>query len=154
MSKSLALVGGDLAVQGRAFQVVTGQAKLFQDLTAWVITPLGSDPLTPTYGSTLEDTFLGTEEIPGLIGGVTTSALLLSLKAEMADLMDNYQSDQLAKIQNEIIQYNGQTTLDPDEIVQSVDAINVVQSADTILIGITLTTLGNTQFQLTIPLSS
>jgi phage baseplate assembly protein W len=142
MSKSLALVGGDLAIQNRSFQTVSGKDKLFQDLKCQILEPLGSDPATPTYGSTIEDT----------IGGVTTPELLLNLKAELTDLLERYQSDQLEKIQEEIIRYSGQTTLDPDEVVKSIDAIDIVQSFDTIILRITITTIGDTQFQFILPL--
>lgn len=154
MSKSLAIVGGDLAIQGRSFQTVKGRDKLVQDLTSWFLYPLGGDPLTPTYGSTIEGAFQNGQEIPGLIGGVARSQSLLDLKAEFADMLDQYQADQLAKIQSEVIQYQGQTTLDPDEVIKSVDSIVVSQDQDVILVGITLTTLDNTQFQLTIPIQS
>jgi hypothetical protein len=152
MSTSLALQNGDLAINGRTYATVSGKDKLFQDLRCELLEPLGSDPATPGFGTSLNGIISGTTEIPGVIGGYTTASLILDLKAEFADLLERHQTLQLQTIQDDMVAYNNQTTLDPDEVIQSIDSIDAITSGDTIIVRITLTTIGDRSFSLTMPL--
>lgn len=151
MSKSLAVVGGDLAIQSRAYQTVTGRAKLIQDLRCWILEPLGTDPATPDFGTRLEGVLTNTEEYAGVIGAALTSQLVNELQTELLDQLLRYQALQVSKMQDDVVRYDGQTTLDPDEVIQSVDGVDAVVDGDTILIQITLTTFASTSLTITIP---
>lgn len=151
MSKSLAIVGGDLSIQNRAYQTVSGKDKLIQDLRNWILEPLGTDPATPNFGTRLDGVVSDTEEFSGVIGGMITQQIIDELKAEIIDMLETYQALQIAKMQSEVVTYDGQTTLDPDEVIQSIDSIDAVQAADTIIIQIVLTTFSASSIQITIP---
>lgn len=151
MSKSLAVVGGDLAIQSRAYQVVTGKDKLIQDLRSWILEPLGTDPATPSFGTRLEGVLTDTEDFAGVIGGALTQQIVDGLQAELLDMLNTYQTLQVTKMQEEVVQYDGQTTLDPDEVIQSIDSVQAVVAADTILLQITLTTFSSNSLQITVP---
>jgi hypothetical protein len=151
MSKSLAVVGGDLAIQSRAYKTVTGRAKLIQDLRSWVLEPVGTDPATPDFGTRLEGVLTDTEDYAGVIGGALTSQIVNELQTELYEQVLRYQQLQVTKMQDEVVRYDGQTTLDPDEVIQSVDGVDAVIDGDAILVQITLTTFASTSLTITIP---
>lgn len=155
MSKSFRILNGDLALTGdRTFDIVSGRDKLIQDLTLWVLERIGSDPLTPTFGSTLDGGIINGAEVPSFIGEVMTQGRINEIRAEVNNLLNQYQQLQLAKIQAETVQYGGSTTLDPDEVLKSIDSITTATSGTIIIVRVALTTLGNSQLQLTIPIQN
>ena len=145
MSQSLALVNGDLQVtSGRSFQTVVNKNKLLQDLRLWIIEQFGSDPHTPEYGSQLQS----------YIGAINTQSVINQVQAEILRVLQQYQAMQLDNMQNDTIQYQGTTTLDPSEVIASIDGL-VVQAAGTmLLITVSITTLDEAQNTLAIPITN
>jgi hypothetical protein len=87
--KSLRIADGDLQiVPGGAAAVVEGREKLVQDLAIWLMTPIGSSPLAPGFGSAL----------PGMIGEADTDALTLSVESEVGRILGLYQANQLERL--------------------------------------------------------
>ena len=152
MSKSFALVNGDLAVDGRSYSEVSGQTKLAQDLKLWILERVGTDPATPTYGSTLDGGTINGVEIPSMIGAVSTKANTLTIQSITQNIIAQYQQMQLAKIQIEMQQYGGQTTLSNDEIIYSINNVKAVQADDTIVVQADITTLAGANMLITIPI--
>jgi hypothetical protein len=59
MSFDLKIISGDLVVNNGNLNVVTDTDKLAQDLLKICITPTGTNPLYPWYGSLLSKTMIG-----------------------------------------------------------------------------------------------
>jgi hypothetical protein len=152
MSKTLKLEHGDLVVgSSRAFATVQGKDKLFQDLRLWILERIGTDPATPTYGSTLDGGVIDGEIVPSFIGLPATQERINDIKTEIATLLSRYQQDQLEKMRREVIEYGGKHTLSRDEVLWRVDAIEAAQVGTTVLVRVTCTTLANETFRLTVP---
>lgn len=152
MSKTMQIVNGDLVVgAGRSFQQVTGKQKLFQDLKLWVLERIGTDPATPTYGSRLDGGVIDGVEVESMIGELATQDRLDEIESEVAGLLASYQQEQIDKMRREVVLYNGQHTLSPNEVLHRVDAIQTTLLGTTVLVRVHCTTLAGDSFKLTIP---
>jgi len=155
MSTSFKLTNGDLSVgAGRAYEVVQGRDKLRQDLTLWLMERIGQDPMTPTYGSRLDGGVIGGREIPSYIGQIASDNNSNQIRMEVLDLLVEYQNMQLDKIRNETLLYRGKNTLEADEVIDSINSVDVTQIGTTILVRVVLTTLGNTSLKVTLPIAT
>jgi hypothetical protein len=147
------LHNGDLIVgAGRSFETVTGKDKLFQDLKLRILERIGIDPATPTYGSRLDGGVIDGRVIPSLIGGVASADTVLEVKAEIYSILSQYQEQQLEKIRDESNRFQGKHTLSRDEILHTVDSVEVAIRGEIIFVRVTCTTLSGTNFQLDVPL--
>jgi|SRR6476646_8405571 len=145
MSQSFALQNGDLVVtSGRAFQTVKNRDKLAQDLRLWILQQFGSDPASPEYGSHLSE----------YIGSFMSQGVINQVQAEILRVLQQYQQMQLDNMQNETINYAGNTTLDPSEVLVSVDGLTILQAGTMLLVTVVVSTLDQTQTTLNIPLSA
>lgn len=145
MSQSFQLQNGDLVVtSGRAFQVIKNRDKLVQDLRLWILEQFGQDPSTPEYGSLL-DSYIGSPISQGAIN---------QIQAEILRVLQQYQAMQVDNMQNETIQYAGSTTLDPSEVVTGISGLTIQSVGSMILVSVTVTTLDETQTQLSIPITN
>ena len=145
MSQSFQLQNGDLIVSnGRAFQVVKNKDKLAQDLRLWVLEQFGADPNTPEYGSNF-DSYIGSPMDQGAINQV---------QAEILRLLQQYQAMQVDNMQNDTIQYQGSTSLDPSEVVASIDGLTVQAIGTMILVSVAITTLEGQQLQISLPVNN
>lgn len=152
MSTSFKISSGDLAIgQGRSYDRVTGAYKLGQDLKLWVLERIGTDPATPTFGSKLDGGVIDGAEIPSYIGTVGNPAVLADIRTEMISLLSQFQAQQIAKMQREMISLGGHHTLTADETLQSVISVETSQELDQVIVRVTCVTMAGTQFQLTIP---
>ena len=154
MSQSLMIANGDLSVAGRSLQVVSGQDKLLQDLMCWILEPVGTDPATPTAGSTLDGGIVNGQFIPSYIGDVFSTMGQLAIQAEVEGIVKNYQTYQLQKMQGEAYQYGGKTTLTQDEVISSIDNVTSTFTGGVLIVQVFITTLSNTSLQVTIPVSA
>lgn len=153
MSKSLAVINGDLVIgPGRSYQIVSGKDKLKQDLKLWVLERIGSDPLLPDYGSLFDGGIVNGQTQESYIGNVANPQVLSELRALTIKLVNNYQTMQYNKMQDEAVLYQGKNTLDSDEVIDKLTAVNVVQSGTTILIQVVISTLAGSLLKVTIPL--
>ena len=116
MTYSLAIKNGDLAVQGSQCQVVSGQAKLQQDLTLWMLERYGSNRMHPTFGSQLQN----------YIGGIVSPATQANAYNEIVRVMNNYQAMiyQMFKANPSVFSVA--------ELPYSIDSINVAVTYDTV----------------------
>lgn len=154
MSKSFALVNGDLALgPGRAFQLVSGKAKLLQDLKLWILERIGTDPATPTFGSRLDGGIEDGNRDPSYIGQIITTETLMGIRGEVIRLIQNYQAMQYEKIRAETIAYVGQTTLDNDEVIDSIDKITTSVFGSTIVVQVGINLLSGDVIKLTLPMN-
>jgi phage baseplate assembly protein W len=153
MSKSLKLNNGDLVIgRARSFENVEGIDKLKQDLSLWILEQIGTDPLTPTYGSTLDGGIIDGQPIPSFIGQTLTSEAFERIEIDVQDLVARYQASQLDKIKREVLQYSGQHTLSPDETIKLIRAVRAVSVGDVVVVRVDLTTVSGANIHLTLPL--
>lgn len=152
MSTSFRIQGGDLSVgMGRSFERAIGSTKLAQDLRLWVLERIGTDPLTPTFGSRLDGGIIDGEPVESFIGQVATEARQSEIRTELIALLSQYQAQQIAKMQREMFAYGGSHTLTAEETLHSIDSVLTTQVGDQIIVRVTCTNLAGSQFQLTIP---
>jgi phage baseplate assembly protein W len=142
MSWSLKLTNGDISYGTNGLSTVTGSNKLGQDMACAVLTPIGSDPTSPTYGSAIDG---GLDQngnaLPSLIGSGNTGANQAFISAEIQRVLQNYQAAQLQRYQNDVAAY-GRSTLSAGEALLSINQINT-QPVDDQLIVTAVVTTGN-----------
>ena len=146
MSKSLSITTGDLSVTGRHYDTVSGKDKLIQDLRCALIEQVGDDPATPEFGSRFEtDDYLGQ---------VYSDELAQEAQIDVITILQEYQAAQLAKIQQEVITYNGLNTLSEGEVIETIDSVDSIFSGDTLIIRVQLTTIGGDQIKIDVPVDT
>lgn len=152
MSKSFKIENGDFVISGRSYATVAGKDKLFQDLKLWILERIGTDPATPTYGSTLDGGVINGQLVESMIGQSLSQGRIDAVKAEVSRLLEQYQQNQVEKMRLEVIEFRGSHTLSPDEILYQIESIDAAQlQGDTILVRVACKTLAGTSFSLTIP---
>jgi len=142
MTWSFQVYNGDLNISGPGgFATVTGQQKLIQDLKDWLLTPRGTDPFHPDFGSSLDGGVMpdGTV-IEAAIGSLITAESMTSIESEVRRVLNAYQQQQLNRIAREAPLYAGQNTFSAGEILQSVNDVNVTQVGPTLLVAVSITT--------------
>ncbi len=125
---------GDLILMQGSFATLSGRQKIQQDLAIANITPYGSNRFHPRFGSVL----------PSYIGqpiGATTKQLIYS---EVNRVINNYNSVQLAKVKS-FIQQGLQSPYGQDDLIQTINTIDVQQSYDTFYVTVNCTTMAGTQ---------
>lgn len=116
MSYSLKVADGDLVQNGSELAIVSGQDKLYQDMSLWLTERYGVDRLHPQYGSTLES-FIG-----GVIG-VHTQAKVYN---EILRVLGNYQA-----MQTKLFTANP-SNFSIAEIMASIDDVRIEVLYDTV----------------------
>ena len=128
--KTLALSGGDLTLGSGGLQMISGSAKIRQDLALALVEEYGSDPYNPEWGSVL----------PQYVGTPVDADTQLLVQSEVNRILQQYITNQQAMLNAAAV--NGQaTTLTTADVVQSVDSVSVDLFYDTAKISISLTTM-------------
>lgn len=129
---NLKIVDGDLAVQGNGDLVqISGPERIAQELSCWVLEPLGTDFIYPKFGSDLNEH----------IGSIMSQDELLEVRSEVTRLVRNYVTYQQRQISEANLSGLVNVWHDND-IVQRIDSIEVQNVADTIEVSVSLTTVG------------
>ena len=128
--KSLALVNGDLSVGAGGYQLVTGSARIRQDLALALGEEIGNDQFHPEWGSVLIR----------FLGQPIDQETEFNVRAEIARVVQNY-----INIQAQNVIYNGlnrnRQTMNDADIVVGVSNITTTVMYDTIQISANLQTL-------------
>lgn len=132
MSYSLEIRNGDLGLEGNSFAKISGSAKLEQDLRCAFLTPYGQYEVWPEFGSSLDDDASDT-----IIGQINWNAAAGAVQAEINRVIAVYQRQQIARNQYDASRF-GKTTIDANETLLSVKAINMVRSQDYLLVNVEL----------------
>lgn len=111
------------------YDVVTGPAKIAQDLGIACREPLGGDRFHPNWGSLL----------PSYVG-LSAQQVDLMVKGEISRVIQNYSMVQRG-IAAQDVANRVTPRLSPSEIVGTVDSINVHQTFDAFAVQVTLSTL-------------
>lgn len=140
MSWSLKLQNGDLSLEGGSYQTVQGGNKLIQDLSYWTLTPMGTDPMHPGYGSVIDGGRLPSGEIvPSPIGQTDQEAVSQQIETEITRIINQYKGQQLARIKADNLVY-GRSTLSSDEVISTINGINISLFLDGIYVQVKVTT--------------
>lgn len=93
--KNFKIHEGDLVLgPTKHVEMVRGRSKLIQDLSLWLLEPLGTGWTTPGFGSTLWE----------LIGGQMSEETIAEALNEVERVLSLYQQDQVQKIQQARLQ--------------------------------------------------
>jgi phage baseplate assembly protein W len=130
--KTLALSGGDLVIGPGGLQLISGAAKIRQDLSLGMAEEYGTDPYHPLWGSVL----------PRYIGQPVDADTQLLVRAEVNRIIQQYMANQQAQISSASTNGRG-ITLTTADIIRSVDRIDVTVSYDTVRIMVYLTTMAS-----------
>jgi phage baseplate assembly protein W len=136
--KTLALSGGDLVIGPGGLQLVSGAAKIRQDLALALSEEYGTDPYHPEWGSVL----------PRYVGQPVDSDTKLLVQAEVNRVVQQYMAGQQARL-SAATTSNQATTMTTSDVVRSMDGIDVVVEYDFVRILITLTTMSGQTLNVT-----
>lgn len=150
MSFSLELKNGDLGLSGTSLGTVVNAAKLQQDLTCAILTPLGFEELHPEFGSILEEDLIDPETT--VIGTKNFEHAAAVVRSELLRICQNYQAQQIARNEDDAIKF-GKPTLIPGEVLLRVVSVNFISAEDHLLCTLTLE-IGNDTLEVSIPVST
>lgn len=128
------IVNGDIAVRGDGKVVdVSGAKRIEQELSCWILEPLGTDKVYGGFGSTIGE----------MIGSPSLTEYLDEVRDEVARVVNNYvsyQEGQLDKAKRGSAEAAINSWSD-DDVINSVDSIEVKAVADTVQVTVKLTTV-------------
>lgn len=127
--KTLALVGGDLALGNGGYRTLTGAARIRQDLALALAEPYGHDTYHPEFGSVLASH----------IGEPLTDELQLLVRAEVVRVVQQYVDGQQAQIAADSLS-GSRSRFSFQDVVRSVQSINTEIQYDTIKVTVALKT--------------
>jgi hypothetical protein len=156
MTYSLNIRNGDLNLGGpKGVATVTGVEKLLQDLRQRLLEPVGTDPMNPDFGSSLDGGIsVDGVEIITNIGGQFTGETKANIEAEILRCLQAHQQMQAARIRQQQDRYGGKTFFTEREILYRIDSIDSQQMVDTLVVKVVMTTAAGTQFSIVQPLGS
>jgi phage baseplate assembly protein W len=128
--QTISIVDGDFDLSGGTFKTITGATKIQQDMGIASLTPYGSNKFHPKYGSVLQS----------MIGHPTNSTTQSLIQSEITRLINNYQNIQIRKMNAYILQ-GLRSPYGQDDLIQSVQSINVTQNFDSFNISVILLTM-------------
>lgn len=120
---SLKIADGDLVTEPNGVRTVTGVERIKQELTAWLLEPLGTDPMYPQFGSRLKS----------MIGVGLTADIREEVANEVRRVVSNYIEYQMRVMRNAQHNRGGQfvyKVYDPQDIVLDVQDVVVQQNMD------------------------
>ena len=131
------VVAGDIALNGDGnVKKVSGAERVKQELSHWLMEPLGTDPIYVNFGSTLWDS----------VGGIASSEHISNVREEVSRVVSNYVAYQRRQIKEDMAmgQERFMRNWDVGDIVESVNEIDVKAVADTVYITVKLTLANGT----------
>lgn len=149
--KSFRVTDGDLDIShSKKVSLVRGRDKLVQDLTIWLLTPLGSAFLAPAFGSLL-NTYSERDDAGRLqgafIGQDFNQRMLAETEAEVDRILNLYQQNQIEKIRQARI--DGTLYLfSKSEVLDSIDSVQSAQDFDRAQVRAFIRTGANSEFNL------
>ena len=134
----LKVVNGDIAVMGDGnVKQVVGRERLIQELSHWLIEPMGTDSIYEKFGSKLWDS----------VGDPMIDESIDDVRMEVSRVVTNYMAYQSRKMKEDLAISSDRFLKNwaDDEIIDSIDAIDVSAVADTLYVTVKLTTADGSQ---------
>jgi phage baseplate assembly protein W len=128
--KTLALSGGDLVLGSGGLQMLDGPAKIRQDVALCLGEEYGLDPYHSGWGSVLKK----------YIGLPITGDTPMLVQAEVNRVLQQYITNQQARLDAAALN-NQQHTVTTNEIIRTVNSVDVSVLFDTVSVLINLTTM-------------
>jgi phage baseplate assembly protein W len=128
--KGLAVIDGDLVLFGGSYLLLSGAARIKQDLTFALRDEYGADPSHPYWGSLLRR----------YIGQPITESLRQQILTEIQRVLSNYISVQADQV-NRTISSGVLGNFDTGDVVRNVTSIDVEPDLDRIRVSVALTTM-------------
>jgi phage baseplate assembly protein W len=114
VSYDIKVINGDLVLQGGDFRLVYDSEKLIQSILKICLTPAGSNPLQPWFGSFINRSLIGSS----LSSSITVQIAQSQLQNALQNLM-TLQQQQVKSFQ----------TVTPDEQINSISGISINRDA-------------------------
>lgn len=114
MSYDIKVISGDLVLQNGDFRLVYDSEKLIQSILKICLTPAGSNPLQPWYGSFINRSLIGSS----LSSSITVQIAQSQLQNALQNLM-TLQQQQVKSFQ----------TVSSDELLNSISGISITRSS-------------------------
>lgn len=130
--KSWRISNGDLVLGPHGFAEVTGTDRVLQDLRLAVLEPFGSDRFHTKWGSLLQQ----------MIGHPITPLTGQTIQSEILRLVQNYITIQ-NDIQSTAIKNGNRSIFGTNDLVSSIENINIVQKQTQMIISVTLKMVSN-----------
>lgn len=127
--KTLALVGGDLALGEGGYRTLTGAARLRQDLALALAEPYGSDSYHPEYGSVLSS----------YIGEPLTPELEMLVRSEVVRVLQQYVDGQQAQIAADALS-GSRSRFSHQDVVRQIQSITTDIAYDVLKVTVALKT--------------
>lgn len=132
----LKITDGDLAVRGDGnITKIYGAERIVQDLSCWILEPFNTDPMYSRFGSTVWD----------MIGTTVTNDNLGQLRAEITRVVNNYYEYQQRQISQAVGNGTFNYAFPNDEVIGSIDSIDVSAMADSVSVVVKLTMASGNQ---------
>lgn len=129
--KTLALQHGDLVIDGAgSYAMVSGAARIRQDLTLALLEEYGTDRFHPKFGSIIKE----------YLGNAISSDLQQLVKAEVNRVVQNYIIVQQSQVLRNT-QFDVAGQFDTSDVVRAMTSINVETTYDAIFVAVALQTL-------------
>ena len=136
--KQLAVQNGDLVIGRGGFTTVTDEAKVRQDLSHALREPIATDRFHPGWGSHLAN----------MIGQVTTPQTKEVIESEVFRVVRNYVISRISLMEQDY-RDGLRPTFSSNEVIRSIDAVDVRQDNDRYFVRIILNMLDGSQTSLT-----
>lgn len=114
---------------------VTRDGKLVQDFRHFLLTHLGSDPLYPWYGSSID----GSETVESPIATTDWAFAKVQIESEIRRCAAQYQRLQFERAKADRLRYN-KSTLTAAEILAAITGIDFNQQADALYVKVFIST--------------
>lgn len=125
---TLEIKDGDLSLDGGLISTLSGHKMIAQELTSWLIEPIGSNPLNIPFGS----------ELYKYIGVNISSDVVSEIESEIYRILNNYIAYYNKKYETNL--YNSTSAFKPEDIIKSVDDISIIQDGTAVIVRIILNT--------------
>jgi hypothetical protein len=138
--KSARLRNGDFVLSSNGeVTMATGKERLVQELTCWLLEPLGTDPANNKFGSRLSD----------LVGTAILSGTATDIKAEVTRVLTNYMAYQERILNSYMFDSTGLLKYySTSEIIGSIDEVKTRVRGDLVEVLVSITTLAGEQVTL------
>lgn len=127
--KTLALVGGDLALGEGGYRTLTGSARIRQDLALAMAEPYGHDRFHPEYGSVLAN----------YIGQPLDAELELLVRSEVVRVLHQYIGAQRVDIAADALS-GSRSRFSYADVVDEISSVDTSVSYDTLKVTVVLRT--------------
>lgn len=130
--KSVCIRNGDVVLTSNGdMTVLKGRDKLIQDLTFWLLEPIGTDPANPYFGS----------KLPDLVGTGINSSSKTVVETEVRRVLSNFVAYQTRSIQDLSLRGGSVAKIySPAEVVREIISVDVVTIRDAAVVKIHLRT--------------